>query len=503
MKKPPPIPRKPLASLFEFAPVQPAAEPHRFGVAATSSALPAWVVDGEALFRDAARHAAEGRLEEAVAGFDRLIRLKPDHADALNDRGNALDTLRRRTEALASYEQALRARPDHIHARNGRANMLQAFGRLEEALAGYDSALALDADYVHAWNGRGNTLMALNRHREALQAYLRAQSIEPAHPDANFNEGLARLSLGDFELGWIKHERRWDLPFWRNRRRGFSQPLWRGETEPAGQTVLLHAEQGFGDTLQFCRYVPRVAGRGLRVVLEVQPALRGLLEQLPGVDTLLARGDPLPDFDVHCPLLSLPMVMATRLDTIPPMQPRLVADPGKVADWARRLGERTRARIGLAWQGNAGHDNDHNRSIGLAQLAPLLDVDADFVSLQQQVPARDRGLMAGWPNLRDAGDELRDFSDTAALVANLDGVIAVDTSVAHLAGAMGKTCWILLPWVADWRWMLERDDTPWYPQTRLFRQRTAGDWADVVGRVRAALAAAPALSTRSSERSPG
>ena len=334
MKKPPPIPRMPLTSLIEGAPVPISPETHRFGAAATAASLPPWLVDGEALFRDATLHAAEGRLEEAVACFDRLIRLKPDHADALNDRGNALDTLRRRNEALASYEQALRVQPEHLHARNGRANMLQAFGRLDEALAGYDSALALDGNYVHAWNGRGNTLMALNRHREALQAYLRAQSIQPAHPDANFNEGLARLSMGDFELGWIKHERRWDLPFWRNRRRGFARPLWRGETEPSGRTVLLHAEQGFGDTLQFCRYVPRVAARGLRVVLEVQPALHGLLAQLTGVAALVSRGDPLPDFDVHCPLLSLPMVMATRLDSIPPMQPLLAADPDKVAQWA-------------------------------------------------------------------------------------------------------------------------------------------------------------------------
>ncbi|HPU51781.1 MAG TPA: tetratricopeptide repeat protein [Burkholderiaceae bacterium] len=466
----------------------PAAAPFAFGTGSRPPDLPPWIVDGAALFREATGHAAQGRLAAAVAAFDRLIRLQPDHADALNDRGNALDLLRRRTEALASYEAALAVRPDHIHALNGRANMLQAFGRLDEALAGYDAALARDSNYVHAWNGRGNTLMACNRHREALQAYLRAQSIQPTHPDANFNEGLARLSLGDFELGWIKHERRWDLPFWRNRRRGFTQPLWRGETEPAGRTVLLHAEQGFGDTLQFCRYVPRVAARGLRVVLEVQPALRALLAQVPGVSVLLARGEDLPAFDVHCPLLSLPMVMATRLDSIPPMQPLLLADPAKVQDWAARLGPRRRPRIGLAWQGNASHDNDRNRSIALAQLAPLLAADADFISLQQQVPERDRELMSELTNLRDAGRDLHDFTDTAALVANLDCVIAVDTSVAHLAGAMGTACWLMLPWVADWRWMLEREDTPWYPQTRLFRQDSAGDWVGVVGRLQTALA---------------
>jgi len=487
MSRQPPLPRKPSLLPDPGSGRSPPGAP-RFGRASGVPQRPPWLVDGERLFDDGVRCAREGRLEQAVALFDELLRLKPDHADALNDRGNALDLLRRRREALESYERALRVRPDHEHAMNGRANMLQAFGRLDEALAAYDAVLAIDPRYVHAWNGRGNTLMALNRHREAIDAYLAAQAIRPDHPDANFNEGLARLSLGDYGIGWRKHERRWQLPYWRPRLRGFARPAWLGDTDPRGRTLLLHAEQGFGDTLQFCRYVPLVAALGARVILEVQPALRGLLAQLPGVDRLLARGDPLPAFDAHCPLLSLPLALGTTLETIPAPSPVLRPAPAAAAQWAQRLGPRTRLRVGVAWQGNTGHDNDRNRSIPFERFAALCDPAIEVVSLQQQVLERDRDALArsGVPHF---GDALRDFSDTAALVSQTDLVVAVDTSVAHLAAAMGRPTWVLLPWVADWRWLVDRTDSPWYPTVRLFRQSRPDDWASVLDEVRAALAA--------------
>ncbi len=488
MRKAPALPRKPFASgLTGCGPAAPSrSPPHVFG-AASAKQRPPWLVDGDELFKQAVAHAREGRLDEAVRLFDELIRLKPDHADALNDRGNALDLLRRRDEALESYERALRVRPGHIHALCGRANILQAFGRQEEALRAYDEVIAIDARYLHAWNGRGNALMALNRHREALESFLRAKAIDPAHPASNFNEGLARLSLGEFEIGWRRHEARWALPSWRQRRREFEAPLWIGHTDPRGKVLLLHAEQGFGDTLQFCRYVPLAAATGARVVLEVQPALRELLCQLPGVETLMTRGEPIPRFDLHCPLLSLPLAMSGTLGTIPPPAPALRADAGRIAQWGERLGARERPRIGIAWQGNAGHDNDYNRSIPLERLRPLLDPAFEFVSLQQRVPPRDAAALAECPHVRQFGDELRDFSETAALIAHLDLVVAVDTSVAHLAATMGKAVWVLLPWVADWRWLIDRGDSPWYPSVRLFRQPHAGAWDEVVDRVRPAL----------------
>ena len=495
MVKSPPPRRTSAASPRAIAVTPAASAPHTFGSISDAQAPPAWVVDTDALFRDATAHARAGRLQEAVDGFDRLLRLQPEHADALNDRGNALDLLRRRADALDSYERALRIRPDHIHALNGRANMLQAFGRLDDALAGYAAAIELDARYVHAWNGRGNTLLALGRHREALADYVHAQQLRPDLPDPHFNEALVRLTLGEFESGWRKHEWRWSLPFWRPRLRGFTQPAWLGESDPRDRVLLLHAEQGFGDTLQFCRYVPLVAATGARVVLEVQPALRTLLAQLPGVGTLVARGDTLPAFDLHCPLLSLPLAMGTRVFTIPPPLPRLQADPERTAAWDARLGPRRGLRVGVAWQGNTGHDNDRNRSIPLERFAALLsplagasDAPVEFISLHPQVPPRDRPMLPALPALRDVGDGLNDFADTAALVAHLDLVIAVDTSVAHLAAAMGRPTWILLPHPADWRWMLDRDDSPWYPGVRLFRQAHAGDWDAVLAHVRAALA---------------
>jgi len=207
---------------------------------------------------------------------------------------------------------------------------------------------------VHAWNGRGNTLLALGRHREALADYVHAQQLRPDLPDPHFNEALVRLTLGEFESGWRKHEWRWSLPFWRPRLRGFTQPTWLGESDPRDRVLLLHAEQGFGDTLQFCRYVPLVAATGARVVLEVQPALRALLAQLPGVDTLVARGDTLPAFDLHCPLLSLPLAMGTRVFTIPPPLPRLQADPERTAAWDARWARA--AGCGSAWPGKATPD---------------------------------------------------------------------------------------------------------------------------------------------------
>jgi tetratricopeptide (TPR) repeat protein len=488
MRKPPALPRTPFASALVGS--EPAAasrsRPHVFG-AVSAKQRPPWLVDGDELFKQAVMHAREGRLDEAVRLFDELIRLKPDHADALNDRGNALDLLRRRDEALESYERALRVRPGHIHALCGRANILQAFGRQEEALRAYDEVIAIDARYLHAWNGRGNALMALNRHREALESFLRAQAIDPAHPASNFNEGLARLSLGEFEIGWRRHEARWALPSWLQRRREFEAPLWLGQSDPRGKVLLLHAEQGFGDTLQFCRYVPLVAATGARVVLEVQPALGELLCQLPGVETLLTRGEPIPRFDLHCPLLSLPLAMSGTLGTIPPPPPALHADADRLAQWGERLGARECPRIGIAWQGNAGHDNDYNRSIRLERLRPLLDLEFEFVSLQQRVPPRDAAALAECPHVRQFDDELRDFSETAALIAHLDLVVAVDTSVAHVAATMGKPVWVLLPWVADWRWLIDRGDSPWYPSVRLFRQPHAGAWDEVVDRVRLAL----------------
>jgi hypothetical protein len=297
------------------------------------------------------------------------------------------------------------------------------------------------------------------------------------------------LLVGDFGRGWEQYEARWDTTQLAAMKRNFPQPRWRGSHDLAGKTILLHAEQGLGDTIQFCRYVPDVAERGGRVVLEVQRPLHALMRTLAGAAEVISRGDPLPAFDLHCPLLSLPLAFGTTLKTVPSATPYLRASSSAAADWDARLGEKRRPRIGLAWSGSYG--NDPSRSIGLAPLLSLLEIDATFVSLQKDVRAADAGVLRGRRDLIHFGDALTNFSDTAALVSTLDLVISVDTSVAHLAGALGKPVWVLLPFVPDWRWLLDRETSPWYPTARLFREDGTRTWDTAIARVQHAAVKLP------------
>jgi tetratricopeptide (TPR) repeat protein len=427
------------------------------------------------------------RFEEALASYEQALAVRPNHAGALYNRGNTLRQLSRFDEALASYDRALALRPDHVEALNNRATALQHLNRFAEAVASYDRVLALKPDYVEAYSNRGKALHQLNRHDEALASYAKALALRPDHATAHWNEGLARLVCGDFERGWPAYEWRWKMPAM-SPARNFSQPLWKGDADLAGKTVLLHAEQGFGDTIQFCRYVPMVAARGARVVLEVPPPLKPLLESLAGVQQVIARSEPLPQFDCHCALLSLPLAFDTRLETVPAAVPYLAAPPDRAALWARRLGPKAGPRVGIAWAGRPTNWNDRNRSIDVAALLGLAIPGITLVSLQKQLRTSDRELLAAQPHIRRLGEELADFADTAAVIAQLDLVISVDTAVAHLAGALGKPVFILLPYAPDWRWLLERTDSPWYPTARLFRQPRPGDWDSLIAEVRVALA---------------
>jgi Glycosyltransferase family 9 (heptosyltransferase) len=282
----------------------------------------------------------------------------------------------------------------------------------------------------------------------------------------------------------------------RKERRNFAQPLWLGSNDVAGKTILLHGEQGFGDVIQFCRYVPLVAERAARVILEVPDSLHELVGTLSGSAQIVSRGEPLPQFDLHCPPLSLPLAFKTRLASIPSAIPYLRATPSAVRSWSARLGPRKHFSVGLVWSGRPDHKNDHNRSLKLSTLLPLLDCDASFISLQREVRPGDTAALKDRTDLLHFGDELNNFSDTAALISNLDLVISVDTSVAHLAGALGKPVWILLPYVPDWRWLLDREDTPWYPTARLFRQNHIRSWDDVITRVHDSLTADVVRSNR-------
>ena len=447
-----------------------------------------------ALLRDNPRHfdalhllgvvrQQQGRHLEAVEFIGRALSLRPDDAAALSNRGLSLRELGRAHEALASCEQALRLKPDYADAHNNRGLALAALRRPAEALKSYEAALAHAPSHLDALNNRGIALFDMDRGDEAVACFDRALAIRPGHAHAHWNRAQVLLLSGDFARGWPEHE--WRLASNPGLPRNFAQPLWLGDAPLAGKTILLHAEQGLGDTIQFCRYAPMVAAHGPRVVLEVQRPLVDLMRTLDGAIEVVARGDALPDFDFHCPLLSLPLAFKTELATIPAQVPYLRAPAGAM-DWNARLGTK-RPRIGLVWSGNPGHKRDAARSIPFYALMPLFELDAAFVSLQKDVRDSDAPVLKQTGRVIDISSNLTSFADTAALIATLDLVFSVDTSVAHLAGALGKPLWLLLPQVPDWRWLMRRDDSPWYPTARLFRQDATRAWGPVVARLRAAL----------------
>jgi tetratricopeptide (TPR) repeat protein len=445
------------------------------------------------------------RFDEALACFARALALRPDYAEAYSNQGNTLHEINRFADALASYDRALALRPQFAAAHSNRGNALQELRRFDEALASYDRALALRPDYAEAHSNRGNALKELCRFDEALASYDRAVALRPDLADGHFSAALCRLMIGDFARGWQQNEWRWETVQLKGTKRHFPQPQWGGGNSLTDKTILLHAEQGFGDTLQFCRYVPRVAASAGHVILEVPKPLGRLMATLSGGATIIARGDPLPDFDVHCPLLSLPLAFATDLETIPSQVPYLSAPADETRAWrdrldanrldANRFGEKTRLRVGLVWAGDprkklpGANRIDRQRSLVFDQLAPILQVrHCEFHSLQKGDDAvaqlRDSTLDHG---VIDYAADLHDFADTAALIENLDLVIAVDTAVAHLAGALGKPLWLINRYNTCWRWLLDRTDSPWYPTARLFRQDATRQWDPVMARIQAAL----------------
>jgi tetratricopeptide (TPR) repeat protein len=429
-----------------------------------------------------------GRAEAALASYDRVVALEPDCVGAWCNRGNALGELRRLPEALASYERALALREDHV-LHNNRANILEEFRQSDAALASYDRAIYLKPDYAEAHCNRAMLLAGHGRSEAALAGFDAAIAHDPQYARAYFSRGCLRLRNGEFASGWEDYEWRWkikDRTFQPGRI--FAQPRWSGRESLAGKTILLHREQGMGDLLQCCRYVRLLAERGASVILEAhQPLLKLLRSNLAGVAHVIEQGAAAPSFDYWCPLLSLPRAFGTRLTTIPATARYLESDPSEVARWQLRLGEQAQPRVGLVWSGGTLHVNDQRRSIALTELLQHLPGGCEYVSIQKEVRESDRPVLHANPALRDFSDELHDFSDTAALCECLDVVVAVDTSVAHLNAALGRTTWILLPFSPDWRWLQDRDDSPWYPTARLYRQTVRDQWRDVLARVRADL----------------
>jgi Tfp pilus assembly protein PilF len=410
-------------------------------------------------------------------------------AKAYYNCGRELLDLGRPGEALECLDRAISLRPDSADFYNYRGIVLKSLGRFDEAVACYDQALKWRPFFVQAFNNRGNALKELGRIEEALASYKQAVTVDPGYARGHHNLALCHLLMGDFARGWQEYEWRWKEAQSEKDRRELAQPLWLGNESLAGKTIFLHYEQGLGDTLQFCRYAKLVSDQGARVLLDVPNPLLGLLRNLDGVAQLFGKiGDPLREFDYHCPLMSLPLAFRTELPTIPAPDRYISSEPDKVVAWQSRLDSRTKPRVGLAWSGNPRHGTDHLRSIDFDVMRSLLHPEFEWFSLHREVRDRDAEVLASSTDIHHFGAEM-DFVETAAVIELMDLVISVDTSIAHLAGAMGKPVWILLPIVPDWRWLLDREDSPWYLSARLFRQDKAGDWCTVVKAVHSALSA--------------
>jgi len=438
-----------------------------------------------------------GDYDRALAAFESALAVQPSAA-ALVGKANCLSQLARLEEAVASYRLALQAEPGDADARTNLAMALASLGRHDEALVLAEQVLTSPAapDARGLFN-RGQLHFQLGRMASARACFERAWQLRPDLPWLAFQMSALDLLEGRFESGWRGHERRREVPDHRAQRRTFAQPLWSGEDDVKGKILLVHAEQGLGDTLQFCRYLPLVAERGARVIAQVQAPLLALLRRSLAPDiALVPEGAPLPRFDLQSPLLSLPLACGTNANNIPARTPYLVVDEARRSGWRSRLPGPARLRVGLAWSGNPAHNNDRNRSLPLASLQPLLALASveglpcvEFLALQPQLRPADADVLANHPQLRFPGAQILDFDDTAALASLCDLVISVDTAAAHLAGALARPVWVLLPHVPDWRWMLARPDSPWYPQARLFRQARPGDWTGVLDGVARALRA--------------
>jgi tetratricopeptide (TPR) repeat protein len=445
---------------------------------------------GEAARRCGALLHQMARFEEALAYFDRASALQDGHAPTLFARARTLRALGRYQECLADYLRLYVLTPGDPILCNNIGDVLLQHDRYQEALDWFDRARELGLNAVELLVNKAFALFQLHRLDEAMVIYAQVKALAPHDASSLWQLAHLQLQTGNFPDGWRQREARWLLPEFSPDYPKASQPKWLGGQDVRDKTILICVDEGFGDTLQFARFVPLLAARGARVVLVVQDALVSLLSGIPGVSTCLPFSTRvLPPFDLHCPIMSLPLAFGTTLETIPSPDYLPPLQPAQVQAWKDRLGAPDRLRVGLVWSGNPHQKNDRNRSMPFAMLTPLFELDATFVSLQKQIKVDDRAALAMRSDILDPTAELTDFAETAALIENLDLVITVCTSVAHLAGTLGCPTWVMLPYVGDWRWLTGRDDSPWYPSVRLFRQDATRDYAPVIARVRRELEA--------------
>lgn len=432
--------------------------------------------------------AAAGRLEAALGLFKEAAKLAPSVWQTHYNMGKVLNSLGRTSEAITAYKRAVKLAPGEGMIRCNLANILRRVGRLREAEQEYLRALAMTPDDVNANFGLALVLEEFGRKNKAEVVLRKVLALKPDFAEAHFSLAQILLQQGHYLEGWLHYEWRWRKKGFTSPPRAFGVPQWDGG-ELAGRTIVLHTEQGFGDALQFLRFVPLVAARGGRVILEVQSGLLALLQGYDGAEAVIERFTPLPfPADFHAPLMSIPHLLGTTLETIPAPKSYIHAPADLAATWKDRLAEFQQPRIGLVWAGNPEVSSDAQRSPGLRPLLPLLELDADFFGLQMGKGRQHLDGLSLPGNFHDMGAFISNMADTAAIVGNLDLVVSSCTSPAHLAAALGVPTFLMLAKEADWRWLEDREDSPWYPSARLFRQRKAGDWSGVVHRISLAVA---------------
>lgn len=429
--------------------------------------------------------ARQDRLDEAIGAYREALKLRPDFPEAYNDMAITLSRQGKFGEAIACYESALKCRPDYAEARNNLGNALRSVGRFQEAVEQYQHAIRIKPDYADAHNNLGIAFAEVARFDEAVASYTRCLSMRPNHVDAHMNRALTWLRMGELPQGWAEYEWRW-------KKRSVStrpliQPQWNG-VPPAGRRILLLPEQGLGDTIQFVRYARILKERGATVFLECPERLMKLLARTPGIDKLIPQGQPLPDYDMYAPLLTLPGLLGTTLEAIPSEVPYIEPDPELLKQWQGELSGISEFRVGINWQGNPKYAGDRHRSIPLAHFAPLAKVaGVRLISIQKNHGSEQLPAFASEHHVLDLGKRLDEstgpFMDTAAVLKSLDLFITSDTSVVHLAGALGVPVWMALSTTPDWRWLTARDDNPWYPTMRIFRQDHFMEWGPVFERM--------------------
>tara|TARA_B100001769_G_C22082166_1_gene583189 strand:- start:185 stop:1549 length:1365 start_codon:yes stop_codon:yes gene_type:complete len=434
------------------------------------------------LFKKAKNYSKFNDLDKALLIYDEIIRIEKNNSEAYFHKALIFTKLKNFENALSSYNSAIKIKPNFEEAYINSGVIFSTLNKPIEAIKNFDLAIKFKSDSAIAYNNKGNVLTELSRFDEAIKSYEMAVKINTNYADAFNNIALLKLLLGEYEEGWKLFEWRWKGPQ-QKEFRDFKKPLWLGEQSIKDKTILITAEQGFGDFIQFYRYCDLVEKLGAKLIIETPKELFSLVKYQNKSNFIINKGEAPPKFDFYCPIMSLPLAFKTNIQSIPSNLPYIKIDDEKSKLWREKLGKKVRTRVGIVWSGAQNKETDYDRSIVLTQLANLFDLPLDFYVLQKEIRNIDKNFSLQLNNFYDFHEQIEDFSDTAALISEMDIVISIDTSVAHLAGALDKPLWILLPYVADYRWMIDKIDSPWYSSATLFRQKEINNWDSVISSI--------------------